>query len=278
LGQIGFYLSLDLGMAVHLHCNHATASDLEPYRLLQEAIPPGEVITELFPHQQAVDAEGCREDLALRKVAPATLLPVTGVAGYPAVAAREGRGQLGAEARCHLDPGRLTHDLVDAVGDLVDLFIVHRHAVEHQGPVDADHVAVPAGEVARQQLQHGHPECELARLPTADEERDRGPEAEDLLGQRARKLPGGTPDPVLHDPVDHVTTGGERLFDDCAGDVCAAPVADDCNPVVRVDVEAGPNGVAGTGGVLRQHDGRVYRGGQPEREPERKTASRALAS
>src|SRR5262249_14868449 len=110
LGEVRLDLGLDLGMAVHLHGNHAPAPDLKPHRLLQETIPPGEVITQLFPHQQAVDADGCREDLALRKVAPTTLLPVTGVARYPAVAAREGRGQLGAEARRDLDPGRMTHD------------------------------------------------------------------------------------------------------------------------------------------------------------------------
>src|SRR5215472_9568910 len=170
LAQVGLDLGADLGMAVHLHGHHATAADMKPHWLLQEAITPGEVITQLLPNQQAIDAERCREDLSLREVAPAALLPVASVARYPAVPGREGRGQLGAEARGDLDPGRLAHDLIDAMRDLVDLLVVHGHAVEHQGTVDSDHVAVPAAQVAREQLQHRGPECELTWLAFTDEE------------------------------------------------------------------------------------------------------------
>src|SRR5262249_47688908 len=177
----------------------------------------------------------------------------------------EGCGQLRPEARGDLDPGRLPHCLVDAVCDLVDLLVVHSHPVQHEVAVDTDHVAVPAAQVAREQLQHRGPECELTGLAFTNEERYGRPEGEDLVGQPAGKLASGTPDPVLHGPVDHFATGREGLFDDCAGDLCAPSVADDGYPVVRVDVEAGSNGVAGAGGVLRQHDRRVYRAGRPPR-------------
>jgi hypothetical protein len=147
-------------------------------------------------------------------------------------------------------------DLVHAVRDLVDLLVVHRHPVEHQRPVDADHVPVPAAELP-QQVQHGLAERQLTGPALAEEEGRRWLEREDLVRQRAGELPGRPGDPVLHRPVDHGAAGPAGLLDDGDGDVRALAVVDDRHPIPGADVEAGAHGVPGAGSVLRQHDARV---------------------
>src|SRR5262249_25615802 len=151
-----------------------------------------------------------------------------------------------------LDLRCLANDLVDPARDAVDLVVVDGHAVEHQGAVDADHVAVPALELPGQQLQHRLPERELAGLAHGDVVGGGGPEGDDLVGQRAGDLHRRALDPVLHLPVDDLATGRARLLGDGVGDVGATAVADDGHAIVGTDVEAGAHRVAGAGDVLRQ--------------------------
>src|SRR5690242_348488 len=238
--------------------NQSPVLDDQPHRWVQHLVLVGEPIAELFGRDDSLDRKRTCKRLAFGQVAPASRLPIPSVARYPSHRGGERRLQLRPERRAHRDPRGDANDFEDLPGHAVDLLVIRGHAILHQDFIDPDHVPVAAAQLFDEELAHGLAKRELTLQPGADEIGDGGPESTYVVRDRARERGRRPFDVILHRDRSHGRARRKRLLLDRLGDVHTRLVADDVDPVLRADVEAGAHGVASARSELGPHRDQIF--------------------
>ena len=110
-----------------------------------------------------------------------------------------------------------------------------------------------AQEIIGQQMEHRLAESKLPFQSDTDKEACRRMEANYLIYECCRKRNRETLQVILHRPHLHGCTRGTRLFGDGVGDLGPWAVADDADPILGSDVQAGANRIPRPRGKLRPH-------------------------